>query len=86
MIEDHQHADELANKLSDIEGVDVVNQKAQTNMVYVNVNDTMRKRIAELASDRDIILPSGNNMRLVTHLNINSDDIKSIIELFKQAA
>ena len=86
LIEDHQHADELANKLSNIEGVDVVNQKAQTNMVYVNVNDTMRKRLAELASDRGIILPSGNNMRLVTHLNINSDDIKSIIELFKQAA
>jgi threonine aldolase len=46
----------------------------------------MRTKLGELALKQNIVLPSGNNMRLVTHLNINDKDIKAIIDVFKEAS
>jgi threonine aldolase len=85
LVEDHQRAALLAKELSQIEGVSIPLGKAHTNMLYVNVNEAMRKRLAELSASRNIILPQGQNMRLVTHLNIHDIALKSIVELFKQA-
>jgi threonine aldolase len=85
LVEDHQRAALLAKELSQIEGVSIPLGKAHTNMLYVNVNEAMRKRLAELSASRNIILPQGHNMRLVTHLNIHDVAIKTIVELFKQA-
>lgn len=86
LTEDHQRANVLANNLAQINGVDVVNTKAHTNMVFVNVSEVMRTKLGELALKQNIVLPSGNNMRLVTHLNINDKDIKAIIDVFKKAS
>ncbi|MGB0937675.1 MAG: low-specificity L-threonine aldolase [Colwellia sp.] len=83
--EDHQRASYLAVALSELKGVEVVDNKARTNMVYVNVEPEMRVRLSQIAQENNIVLPSGNELRLVTHLNINDEDVTSIIETFKQA-
>jgi len=83
---DHRRASQLADSLKQIEGVSLPLGQANTNMLYVSVNESFRKQLASLAQSRNIKLPEGNHMRLVTHLNINDDDLKAIIEIFQIAA
>ena len=45
----------------------------------------MRKRLVQLSANQNILLPQGENMRLVTHLNINDDDLNTIVEVFQYA-
>ncbi|ABV87525.1 low-specificity L-threonine aldolase [Shewanella pealeana] len=86
LSDDHRRASELANALGQIDGVSIPLGQANTNMLYVSVSQAMRERLAERAANYNILLPAGEQMRLVTHLNINDDDLKAIIELFQQAA
>ncbi|GIU10755.1 MULTISPECIES: low-specificity L-threonine aldolase [unclassified Shewanella] len=86
LSDDHRRASELASALGQIDGVSIPLGQANTNMLYVSVSQAMRERLAERAANYNILLPSGEQMRLVTHLNINDDDLKAIIELFQQAA
>jgi threonine aldolase len=83
--EDHQRARKLAKALSEIKGIELVGNEARTNMLYVNIQPDMRAKLTQIARDKNIILPSGNKLRLVTHLNINDEDVTSIIETFQQA-
>jgi threonine aldolase len=86
LVDDHQRAEQLAQALGEIEGVSLPLGQAHTNMLYVEVSQTMKVRLNKLAADRNILLPSGEKMRLVTHLDINNDDLTAIIKLFQQAA
>ncbi|MGS0724848.1 low-specificity L-threonine aldolase [Shewanella sp. 0m-11] len=86
LSEDHRRANELARALEQIDGVAIPLGQAHTNMLYVSVSEAMRQRLAKREANNNILLPSGEQMRLVTHLNINDDDLKAIIELFQQAA
>ncbi|WP_064791373.1 low-specificity L-threonine aldolase [Shewanella woodyi] len=86
LSDDHSRASELASALGQIDGVNIPLGQAHTNMLYVSVSEAMRQRLAEHEANYNILLPSGEQMRLVTHLNINDDDLKAIIELFQQAA
>ncbi|MGS0689253.1 low-specificity L-threonine aldolase [Shewanella sp. 30m-9] len=86
LSEDHRRANELARALEQIDGVGIPLGQAHTNMLYVSVSEAMRQRLAKREASNNILLPSGEQMRLVTHLNINDDDLKAIIELFQQAA
>ncbi|MGS0824389.1 low-specificity L-threonine aldolase [Shewanella sp. 0m-8] len=86
LSEDHRRANELARALEQIDGVGIPLGQAHTNMLYVSVSEAMRQRLAKREANNNILLPSGEQMRLVTHLNINDDDLKAIIELFQQAA
>jgi len=84
LADDHHKATLLAQALEQIEGVTLPYKQAFTNMVHVTVNQAMKTRLNALAAEYNILLPTGEEMRLVTHLNIN--DISPIIKLFQQAA
>ena len=84
LSEDHQRAQQLADSLMNIDGIVVHRGKAHTNMLYVDVDTERKKQLNVLAKKRGILLPEGNSMRLVCHLDINDEDIKSIINLFKE--
>jgi threonine aldolase len=84
--DDHYRAEQLSQALGQVEGVTLKFQRAFTNMVYVQVSQAMKSRLELLAAEKNILLPQGEKMRLVTHLDIGDDDIKAIIEIFNKAA
>ena len=86
LADDHQRASALAQALQLIDGVSLPLGQAYTNMLYVNVGTAMKQRLDTMAQSRQIVLPQGENMRLVTHLDINDEDVDAIIKLFRDAA
>lgn len=83
---DHRRAELLALALNKIDGVKLPYGSSFTNMLYVEVNQGMKKRLSDHAAKRNILLPEGDKMRLVTHLDIDDNDIQTIIELFQLSA
>lgn len=83
---DHKRAERLALALGKIEGIKLPYGSSFTNMLYVEVSQTMKKRLSENATKRNILLPEGEKMRLVTHLDIDDNDIQAIIEIFQLSA
>jgi threonine aldolase len=53
-------------------------------MVFVDVPEVQLPVLHKAAQERNIILPAGQPLRLVTHLNIDDSDIELVIELFQQ--
>ncbi|WP_371190279.1 low-specificity L-threonine aldolase [Thalassotalea ponticola] len=86
LADDHQRAEQLATRLSQVAGVTLPLTKAYTNMLYVKVDRDMRARLESNAQAANIVLPQGESMRLVTHLNIDDKAIDAIVELFQQCA
>ena len=86
LAKDHRRAEILAQALAEIEGVELPLGKAYTNMLYVNVNSDVRQKLDNLATSHHVLLPQGEKMRLVLHLDISDDDLNTIIHLFKSAA
>jgi threonine aldolase len=81
--QDHDNAKTLAKGLSDIDQLHVIYDSAQTNMVYVNLKEDLLE-LADFMKEKGIVIPSGKELRLVTHLDISSDNIKTVIDTFKQ--
>lgn len=80
--DDHDNASRLANGLTEIEGVFVDPAGAQTNMVFASFDDDMVEPLVADMRERGIILTAGNPMRMVTHLDVSSEDIDHIIQSF----
>lgn len=83
LTSDHQYAVELTRALSEFSALEVASHSAETNMVFVTVPKDSVDRLNHAANDFGITLPEGHQLRLVTHLNITSDDVANVIELFK---
>ncbi|WP_394174102.1 low-specificity L-threonine aldolase [Thalassotalea litorea] len=84
--DDHQRASQLGKALGNIDGVTLKFDQAFTNMVYVQVSAEMKASLDKLAPAHNVILPSGEQMRLVTHLDVDDEDIDTIVKLFEKAA
>ncbi len=84
LTEDHQHAQQLAQGLSDIEALTIDHQRLQTNMVFVKAQAPYQALQSHLANC-GILISGGNDtwIRLVTHLDISQDDIQHIIKSFQ---
>ena len=81
--EDHAHAALLASGLDEIDALTVDYADAQTNMVFVRIPDRFSTRIEEDMKAKGIILRGGRNIRLVTHLDVNADDIRNVISILR---
>lgn len=80
--QDHQNAARLTQALGLIDELVVAPESGQTNMVFVRI----KSRADELSSfmlKRGIVIPRGENLRLVTHLDISSTDIDTVTTAFK---
>ncbi len=84
---DHENAEYLASELAKIEEIHVDRASLQTNIFYIKIinnYDNFRKFLF----NKGIILPKGPNkkgqIRLVTHLDILSSDIKKVVNDIKQ--
>ncbi len=79
LAEDHENAHMLARGLGEIKEVTVEHNKAQTNMVFFSVAEDRAQQLATFLQEKNILISAGKTTRLVTHLNITSDDIHLVL-------
>ena len=87
LAEDHRNADLLAKGLAAIDAMGLVDDNAQTNMVFAAPGANAGAGLATFLKDQDILVSPGQYiegssatpMRFVTHLDIDADDIGRVI-------
>lgn len=84
LADDHAHALQLHKALKALPHIQV--EPAQTNMVYINFESLEQaQKVSDYLREHGVLTPRSQRMRLVTHLDINSDHIATVASLFKQA-
>lgn len=83
LADDHAHADQLAQGLSGIEELEVDIQAQRTNMVFLKLDPKLAASLIADFREKGILIQGRGNIRLVTHLDISSRDIHSVIEAFQ---
>lgn len=86
LAEDHENARRLAEALGNIDGVRVLNNPVETNLVFFDVSRA-GKNVVEIMSEANengvLINPADfTTMRAVTHLDVSASDIERAIEVF----
>ena len=81
LAQDHANAHYLASELHKLEGFSTDAYPVQTNIVYVDIADTIeRTRLQMRLIEKNIrVTLSGNPARLVTHKDISRNDIDTLI-------
>ncbi|HVU81225.1 MAG TPA: beta-eliminating lyase-related protein, partial [Rhodanobacteraceae bacterium] len=82
LAEDHANARRLANGLAGIPALKVDPSSVQTNMVFCTVADDDMDSLKLHLKANDILIGSGNPLRLVTHLDISAGDVDKVIAAF----
>jgi threonine aldolase len=79
LASDHANASLLAEGLSQINGVSVDLSIVHTNMVFIFLNRGSPQELAAYLKQRGILIFPRNPIRLVTHLDVSSEDIKRFL-------
>jgi len=82
LAEDHDNARRLAEGLGRIDELELQGP-AQTNMVFVRLPDDRRKDLVAHMAEHGIRIVDMNPLRLVTHLDVNAEDIEKVIRAFQ---
>ncbi|MFT6432791.1 MAG: threonine aldolase [Candidatus Azotimanducaceae bacterium] len=77
---DHKNASVLGAALSQLENVGIA-EPVETNMVMINISEIDFKQLQQHLLERQIRISSP---RLVTHLDISTEDINTIISAFRE--
>jgi len=80
LADDHANAQQLAAGLAAIDELEVDPSAVQTNMLFVSVRDGDAAAFSSTLRSQNITIPATSPMRLVTHLDIDSDDIPRVID------
>jgi threonine aldolase len=83
LVEDHANAQLLAEGLARLEGVEVELATVQTNMVFVRVVREHPAALVEYLRQRGILIGGGELLRLVTHLDVTTEDINTTLAAVK---
>ncbi|TDF36494.1 low-specificity L-threonine aldolase [Alteromonadaceae bacterium M269] len=84
LADDHDHAQMLAQGIKDITGLSVDLDAVQTNMVFVDFEQSKRENILSQFAEQNIKIGFlGEQMRLVLHKDVASEDIERVIQCFK---
>ena len=79
LAEDHANAQLLAEGLSQIDEISFDPALVQTNMVFASVNNGSSEALAAYLKERGILILPRNPIRLVTHLDVTAEDIKTFV-------
>ncbi len=82
LSEDQHNAEALARGLREIEEVTVKYEDNQTNMIFITLPQSCLSSLSVYLRQHGIIIPGGSNVRLVTHLEIDRNDIDMITTAF----
>ena len=81
---DHDNAQLLAERLDrEIDEVSVNLAQVETNMVYAQMRDTDLNKLDQFLKDRGILIHKQNPLRLVTHLDISTENIHHFVDSVK---
>ncbi|MEI8592987.1 low-specificity L-threonine aldolase [Photobacterium sp. Hal280] len=82
--DDHNNARYLAQQLNTVTGFSTKPEFVETNILFAKVDEAIdQAKLLSTLKEKGILLSPGNPMRLVTHLDINRDDIDSLIAELK---
>lgn len=84
LSKDHQKAQILAKGLSKINGIKLDLNAVETNMVFIELTKNVEKDIEKFLRDRGILITGHKNIRLVTHLDLDEQDISGIVSAFEK--
>ena len=82
LAQDHEHAQRLASALAALPGISVDLEHVQTNMLFLTAQSMPAAELSARLLERGIHTSAGAPMRLVTHLDVSSEDIDRVIEQF----
>jgi threonine aldolase len=83
LAHDHENARVLAEGLARIEELRLDPSRVQTNMVFFAMEPSRFKNLQADLKERGILISGREKVRLVTHLDITSEDVQVVIEAFK---
>jgi threonine aldolase len=81
---DHENAQTLSNKLSDIEELDVKTDWVQTNMVFFKTKNDNNAQLCDYLNKNGILVLNEPFIRLVTHLDFHESEIDTVVGAIKQ--
>lgn len=81
LAEDHEHARRLAEGLRGLPGVTV--EPPQTNMVFLDLAPDRAQGVVERLQQRGLLCTGLYRLRLVTHLDVSTQDIDRAIEILR---
>ena len=81
--EDHEKAALLDEGLREINGLEIESSAMQTNMVFVKPGKAHSARLPEYLKEKGVLVDGDVRVRLVIHLDIDKDDIPTVIQAFK---
>jgi threonine aldolase len=83
LAEDHANAQTLGEGLSHIDEIEIDMAQVQTNMVFVSMRTGSPDAMAAYLKDTGVLIETGNPIRLVTHLDVNAQDIHRVVSLLE---
>lgn len=89
LADDHRRAALLAEGLNQIDGIRLIMNTPQTNMLYIEFDsvspaEMSRFKSALLSAGLKVSISHGNIIRLVTHLGISDEDVEVVVRAFKK--
>ncbi|CCN33850.1 Low specificity L-threonine aldolase [Vibrio nigripulchritudo SO65] len=82
---DHKHAKQLAEGLATIPGFSVKPELVQTNIVFAKVDETIDvDSLTNKLAEQGIIINPRSPIRFVTHKDVSSDDVNTLIDTIKR--
>jgi threonine aldolase len=86
LSEDHVNAKMLAGKISDIEGVNVLEDQLDINMVFFTLNSNEKMNLVESMKEKGIKInpPENGVYRFVTNKDITEEDMMKVSAAMKE--
>lgn len=85
ITDDHENADYLVSELLEIEEINVIGNKAETNMVFIHNRMGSNSELSNYMKSKGFLISAYGDdpIRIVMHLDITKEDIKSFIDEIK---
>jgi threonine aldolase len=83
LAEDHVNALTLAEGLCRIDEIEIDMASVQTNMVFASLRNGDSQALADYLKDEGVLVDGGNPIRLVTHMDVGTEDIHRTVSLFE---
>lgn len=80
LAEDHANAQYLAEGLAQIDDIVLAPELVQTNMVFITLRRRSVEDLAAYLKEQHILISAHQPIRLVTHLDVTTEDIQRVIE------
>ncbi|MGL4764379.1 MAG: low-specificity L-threonine aldolase [Aeromonas sp.] len=84
LADDHRRAKRLAEGLAALPGIELDLSLVQSNMVFLRLAKGEPTQLLAFMKERGILFSGYGELRLVTHLQINDDDVEEVIDAFTE--